>query len=201
MAAPKLAMVMAFLLLTTLVVNVCASRAARKELGVDLGGIGVGIGAGIGLGLGGGGGSGSDSGSGSGSGFGVELRSGLIRWGPGLGQGPDPAQALDVVEDTVGGLAEVGDGATAKDVDMEEDMGGEMETELDDVSSLMSSTPCAAHLAELGADGGFDAVALSDEEALVEDMRQGSHHVVELLLLHVEEGVGHETRLSYLGNH
>ncbi|CAF2030511.1 unnamed protein product, partial [Brassica napus] len=35
------------------------SRVARKDLGIDLGGIGVGLGVGLGIGLGGGSGSGS----------------------------------------------------------------------------------------------------------------------------------------------
>ncbi|KAK7329874.1 hypothetical protein VNO77_24055 [Canavalia gladiata] len=46
------------------------SRVARKDLGVDLGGLGIGVGAGLGLGIGGGSGSGAGAGAGSGSGLG-----------------------------------------------------------------------------------------------------------------------------------
>ena len=39
------------------------SRLARKDLGIDLGGIGIGLGVGLGIGLGGGSGSGAGAGN------------------------------------------------------------------------------------------------------------------------------------------
>lgn len=54
--------------------------------------------------------------------------------GPMQGPGLDQARALDEVADTAGASAEVaGRVATEKDVDMEKGMGGEVETELDDI--------------------------------------------------------------------
>lgn len=54
--------------------------------------------------------------------------------GPMQGPGLDQARALDEVADTAGASAAVaGRVATEKDVDMEKGMGGEVETELDDI--------------------------------------------------------------------
>lgn len=54
--------------------------------------------------------------------------------GPMQGPGLDQARALDEVADTAGASAEVaGRVATEKDVDMEKGMGGEVETEPDDI--------------------------------------------------------------------
>jgi len=52
--------------------------------------------------------------------------------------------------------------------------------------------------AAFGSDGGFDAVALADEEVPAENLGKAVHHVVELLVFHVHQRAHREPKLGDL---
>ena len=51
----------------------------------------------------------------------------------------------------------------------------------------------------LGSNGGFNAVSFTDEEVPAENLTKAVHHVVQLVVLHVQKRTHGEPQLGYLG--
>ena len=52
--------------------------------------------------------------------------------------------------------------------------------------------------ATLGSDGSFDTIPLPNKQLPAEYLREAAHHVIKLIILHVQEGLHSKSKLRYL---